>query len=152
MNRRQKISMSFVIVSGLTFGGLMMTAPSHSSGQPASQTSDGQSRQEHNKWMESKLRFSQEIFAALTRGDAKQIETNARRMLMVNIVEQWKVDKPYMDSSEYEAQLNAFEYATKELARTGKNNNISGACDAYVLLAKSCVKCHQLLRDADKAR
>ena len=152
MNSRQKISTSFVIGTGLALTGLMMTENPQSAAQQAAQEPDEQSRKESNKWMESKLRFSQEIFAALTRGDAKTIETNARRMLMVNIVEQWKVKKPYMDSSEYEAQLNAFEYATKELARTSRNNNIGGASDAYVLLAKSCVKCHQVLRDADKAR
>jgi len=101
-----------------------------------------------NKWMEIKLRSSQEILAALARGDAKAIETNARRMLVLNFLEQWKTKKAYVDHSDYDAQLNAFEYATKELVRTGKGGNIEGALEAYGLLTKSCVKCHQVIRDA----
>ncbi len=107
---------------------------------------------EANKWMQVKLHSSQEIFAAMTRGDAKSIETNARRMLVINVLEQWIADKPYMNQSEYEAQLNAFEYATKELVRTGHNNDMDGALDAYVLLSKSCVKCHQVLRDGQSKK
>ncbi len=102
--------------------------------------------------MQSKLTLSQEIFAAMTRGESKAIETAARRMLVINIMEQWKANKPYMDSTEYDAQLNAFEYAVKELARNGRDNNINGALDAYVLLSKSCVKCHQAIRDTDSKK
>jgi len=102
-----------------------------------------------NKWMEIKLKSSQEILAALARGDAKSIETYARRMLLLNVLEQWKTTKPYVDNSAYDAQLNAFEFATKELARTGKAGDINGALDSYVLLTKSCVKCHQVIRDGE---
>lgn len=104
---------------------------------------------EANKWMEVKLKSSQEILAALARGDAKSIETAARRMLLLNVLEQWKTTKPYVDNSAYDAQLNAFEFATKELARTGKAGDINGALDSYVLLTKSCVKCHQVIRDGE---
>src|SRR4051812_32615172 len=63
---------------------------------------DEQSPKDANKWMHIKLHASQEIFAAMTRGDAKAIETNARRMLLVNVMEQWIADKPYMIRSEYD--------------------------------------------------
>jgi len=102
---------------------------------------------DENKWMQMKLHSSQEIFAAMTRGDVKAIETPARRMLLLNVLEQWKSNKPYMDRSEYEAQLNAFEYAVKELARTGRDGNINGALEAYLSLTRSCVKCHEVIRD-----
>jgi hypothetical protein len=102
-----------------------------------------------NKWMQIKLHSSQQILAALARGDSKDIETNARRMLVLNVLEQWKMKKNYVDHSDYDAQLNAFEYATKELARSGRANDINGALEAYNLLTKSCVKCHQVIRDAD---
>ena len=68
-------------------------------------------------------------------------------MLVLNLLEQWIADKPFMNRSNYQAQLNAFEYATKELVRTGSSNDIDGALEAYGRLAHSCVKCHQLIRD-----
>jgi hypothetical protein len=113
---------------------------------PAPKQAD-KKEEEVNKWMQMKLHSTQEIFAAMSRGDAKAIETPARRMLVLNVLEQWKSNKPYMDHSEYEAQLNAFEYAVKELARNGRDNNIDGALEAYLSLTKSCVKCHQVVRD-----
>ena len=100
-----------------------------------------------NKWMKVKLKASQEIFAGLTNGDAKAIEVNSRRMLLINVLEQWKQDNEFTQQSDYDAQLNAFEFATKELVRTAKDDDIDGALEAYVLLSKSCVKCHQLIRD-----
>jgi hypothetical protein len=129
--------------------GIVLTAadPPSSPKKPAQSTDKDQEAKDANKWMQIKLHSSQEIFAALSRGDAKAIETPARRMLLLNVLEQWKSTKPYMDHSQYEAQLNAFEYAVKELARTGRDNNIDDALDAHVALTKSCVRCHQLVRD-----
>jgi hypothetical protein len=142
----------FIAVAGIA--GLSSVALTFSADPPASSTKRTQKTDEEpsakdaNKWMEIKLHSSQEIFAALSRGDAKGIETPARRMLLLNVLEQWKSNKPYMDHSQYEGQLNAFEYAVKELARTGRDNNINDALDAYVALTKSCVRCHQIVRDS----
>jgi hypothetical protein len=141
-----------VLVAAFAATGLASVALSGAADPPPSATkpvqkSDEEQQKEANKWMQMKLHSSQEIFAALSRGDAKAIETPARRMLLLNVLEQWKSNKPYMDRSEYEAQLNAFEYAVKELARTGRDNNINGALDAYVSLTRSCVRCHQVIRD-----
>ena len=104
-------------------------------------------KEEVDKWMLIKLKASQEIFAGLTNGEAKKIENNARRMLVINVLEQWRRDNDFAKTSEYEAQLNAFEYATKELIRTSHHEDIDGALDAYIRLSQSCVKCHQLIRD-----
>jgi hypothetical protein len=104
-------------------------------------------KEEVDKWMLIKLKASQEIFAGLTNGESKKIENNARRMLVINVLEQWRRDNDFAKTSEYEAQLNAFEYATKELIRTSHHEDIDGALDAYIRLSQSCVKCHQLIRD-----
>jgi hypothetical protein len=138
-----------VACAGLGSVALTFSAdPPPSPKKPVQKTDEDQPVKDANKWMEIKLHSSQEIFAALSRGDAKAIETPARRMLLLNVLEQWKSNKPYMDHSQYEAQLNAFEYAVKELARTGRDNNINDSLDAYVALTKSCVRCHQIVRDA----
>ncbi len=143
---RQRWSIGLVAVAGMGVA-LVASAQAPPVAGKAAADAAGKSPDEVNKWMQSKLTSSQAIFAALTTGDAKAIETNARRMLLLNVMEQWKSNRPYMDHTDYEAQLNAFEYAVKELARTGREKDIDGALDAYVMLSKSCVKCHQTVRD-----
>jgi hypothetical protein len=114
---------------------------------PASKSAD-KNKEAANKWMQVKLRSSQEIFAALTQGDSKAIEVAAGRMLLMNALEEWRNDSKFTRHADYDAQLNAFEYATKELIRTAKHKDIDGALEAYTRLARSCVKCHQVIRDA----
>jgi len=98
-------------------------------------------------WMQIKLRSSQEILAALTSGDAEKVHTNARRLLVMNFLEQWVRKDDFTKKSEYEGELNRFEFATKELIRFGKAGDIDGSLDAYQTLCRSCVECHKLIRD-----
>jgi hypothetical protein len=147
MTIRRTFLMAALVAAGVASVALSRAAAPPPSPTKPIQKSDEDQQKDANKWMQMKLHSSQEIFAALSRGDAKAIETPARRMLLLNVLEQWKSNKPYMDRSEYEAQLNAFEYAVKELARTGRDNNINDALDAYISLTKSCVRCHQVIRD-----
>lgn len=109
-------------------------------------------KEEADKWMRIKLKSSQQILAGLTSGDPKAIEENARRMLVLNVLENWQRENKLTRQSDYEAQLNAFEFATKELIRTGHDKDIDGALEAYTMLTKSCVKCHQLIRDQGAAK
>lgn len=138
-----------VALSVATFAGSALTA--FGDPQPAVKRSpadaDNKTPADADKWMRLKLHSSQEIFTALMHGDSKAIETNARRMLVLNLLEQWIADRPLMNQAGYQAQLNAFEFATKELVRTGNSKDIDGALEAYGRLANSCVKCHQLIRD-----
>ena len=77
----------FIAVVGIA--GFASVARTFSADPPASSTkrsdkaAEEQSVKDANKWMEIKLHASQEIFAALSRGDAKAIETPARRMLLI---------------------------------------------------------------------
>jgi hypothetical protein len=149
---RMQFSLAAAAVVGASILGLGVDGrsdePAPTSGAAkAASTEKPASKEESDKWMHIKLKASQEIFAGLTHGDAKKIEDNSRRMLVLNLLEQWRRDNDFTRQSEYDAQLNAFEYATKELIRTSHDKDIGGALDAYVLLSKSCVKCHQLIRD-----
>ena len=67
----------------------------------------------------------------------------------VGILEKWLRDNSYVNSSEYRGQLNAFEFANKELIRHSTNRDIEGSLNAYLKLSESCVMCHQHIRDAD---
>jgi hypothetical protein len=100
--------------------------------------------------MQAKLHATQEIFAGLTKGNLDTVATNARRMQSVHILEQWLSDTGFEDRSDYQGQLNAFEYANKELIRFAEADDVDGALGAYIKLSESCVHCHQLIRDADK--
>ena len=147
------IAATFVVVAG--FGALSARGePQTKDQKPTTASQGGEKKKEtdSNTWMRMKLHSSQEIFAGLSRGDGKAIETNARRMLVLNFLEQWRTGQTAKNHSDYDAQLNAFEYATKELVRAGQSNDIDGALEAYLLLSKSCVRCHQLIRDVAAAK
>ena len=99
--------------------------------------------------MTVKLTSAQQILADLTSGDFERLETSARRMQVMNFLEKWLRDENFANKSGYQGQLNAFEFATKELIRNAQDNNTDGALKAYVALTESCVRCHQLIRDGD---
>ncbi len=107
-------------------------------------------KEEHDGWMAAKLTHAQQIFAHLTNGDLKSLEGSARRMQVMNILEHWGRDTNFTNKSGYQGQLNAFEFATKELIRHAGDNNVDGALKAYVSMSQSCVRCHQLIRDDAK--
>lgn len=102
---------------------------------------------EHDAWMRLKLVCSEEAFRGLTNGDLERVERAARRMLVFNLLEQWLKRRDFDQPSEYQGQLNAYEYSVKELVRHAKAREMDGALEAYVQMSRSCVRCHQLLRD-----
>lgn len=104
--------------------------------------------EEHDRWMRLKLISSQRVFEGLTSGDFMAVERNARRMQVLNLLEQWLKERDFARSSDYQGQLHAFEFAVKELIRHGADRDSEGALEAYIALSRSCVRCHQLLRDA----
>jgi hypothetical protein len=104
-------------------------------------------KDDRDAWMQVKLTSAQHILAHLTSGDFEKLQTSARRMQVMNILEQWNRDAEFTGKSEYQGQLNAFEFATKELIRHADDKDIDGALKSYVKLTESCVHCHKLIRD-----
>ncbi|MFV0445119.1 MAG: hypothetical protein ACK5Q5_16205 [Planctomycetaceae bacterium] len=102
---------------------------------------------DHDGWMKLKLVSSQQVFEGLTDGDFKKVENSARRMLVLNLLEQWAKRNEFTKKSEYRGQLNAFEFSVKELVRHAEDHDAEGALEAYVSMSRSCVRCHQLIRD-----
>jgi len=135
--------------------GMVITLPLYGDPNPATVLKPEQEKPdqtEANKWMQIKLHASQEILAGLTNADFKKIEDQSRRLLVFHILENWLQENPFSGGSEYQGQLNSFEFATKELVRTSEAKDIDGALDSYVLLTRSCVECHKLIRDVPKIR
>ncbi len=132
--------------------GLVMAFPLYGDPAPSSgkQVTTPQNKAEANKWMQIKLKSSQEILAGLTQGDFKKVEDQGRRLLVFNILENWRLENKLVNDSDYQGQLNAFEFATKELVRYANSKDIDGALNSYQLLTRSCVECHKLIRDVPK--
>lgn len=102
---------------------------------------------DRDRWMSVKLNSAQRILEDLTTGEFDRLQNDARRMQVMNFLEQRLRDEDFEQRSEYQGQLNAFEFATKELIRHAGDKNSEGALKAYVAMTESCVRCHDLIRD-----
>jgi hypothetical protein len=103
--------------------------------------------EEGAKWMQQKLHGTHQIFDGLMQGDFEKMENQARRMVVLQFLENWVVENKFTRKSAYQGQLNSYEFALKELRRSAEAKDIDGSFDAYTRLTRSCVECHKLLRD-----
>jgi hypothetical protein len=142
------MAIAFTVVACL-FAATSQSAPTD---EPKARkaTKDGETVSDDDKWMAGKLHGAQEILDGLMHGNSEKVEDHARRMLVLNLLESWVDKNRFSRPSDYEGQLNAFEYSLKELVRTAKAKDTRGSLDSYVRLTRSCVECHQLIRDGDK--
>ncbi len=142
MNRRLSamIMLCLCAIAGGTLSGLVQTSTADDAPDKSPQT-------ERDRWMSVKLNSAQRILEDLTCGEFDRMETDARRMHVMNFLEQWQREEDFENKSDYQGQLNAFEFATKELIRHAADDNSDGALKAYVAMTESCVRCHQLIRD-----
>lgn len=106
-----------------------------------------QKEDEGDRWMKAKLHSAQQIFAGLTQGDLEIVKKRAQYMAVVNVLEDWLKKNEFTKKSAYRGQLNAFEFANKELIRHAEDDNLDGALEAWIKLSRSCVECHKLIRD-----
>jgi hypothetical protein len=114
----------------------------------ADQRSSAAQSQDRDRWMAVKLTSAQQILEHLSTGDFDKLQASARRMQVINFLEQWQRDNDFTGKSDYQEQLNAFEFATKELIRHAGDKDIGGALKSYHAVTDSCVQCHILIRDA----
>lgn len=138
---------SFAALSVIAVLQVGARADDETNASPEGADEAAQSATDPDLWMKSKQQSAQSIFAGLTQGDFDEVERSARRMLFVNVLEQWLRDEDFTRESDYRGQLNAFEFAAKELVRHAEDENMDGALEAYVQMSQSCVRCHQLIRD-----
>lgn len=93
-------------------------------------------------WMAKKLDYSQELLAALTSGDFKQLEIYASQMQAVGRLEGFVRS----GSPEYTAQMHMFDMSNTDLVVQARKGNLEGATLAFNHLTSSCVACHTELR------
>lgn len=133
-------------VNRLSFCVLAMSLIALNSSELAADENPKPEKSKADQWMEAKLATSQRVFESLTRGDFQALEENSRRLVVLNFMEQWIRSNSYVDKSDYQGQLNAFEFATKELVRHAQAQDVEGALTAYIKMSQSCVRCHELIR------
>ena len=128
--------------------------PPKKSNAPTKQTetSEGpakvsQDKEQQNRWMELKLRNSQELFAELTHGNLDAVGKRARTMQAAEFMEYWIRGREFRQRSEYHAQVNRYQFAIRELARNAEDDDLDGSLEAWISLNRSCIACHKLLRD-----
>lgn len=141
MNARTKLVAMFLVA-----GGAAVALGERPQDPPPRKGPDGRPE----TWMIAKLHDAQDVFAGLTRGDFDTINLNARRMLISNLLEQWGRTNDFTKASDYEAQVNAYEFAVKELIRSSVHRDSTAALEAYTRMSTACVNCHQLIRDTAK--
>ncbi len=128
---------------------LLFVTPTFADDKPTGgETREGANKQD--PWMQVKLSATQHALASLTAGDFETLEQDASRLLVLNVLENWLKENKTTRSSEYQGQVNAFEFATKELIRTARAQDAEGALKSFQALSASCVHCHQLVRDSDQ--
>ena len=102
---------------------------------------------EPSYWMTKKMEYSQNVLRGLAKADFAAIEKNARSMNDLTQIEKWIRG----NTPEYKRHVAGFQAANKGLIQMAQDKNIDGATLAYMQLTMSCVQCHKLVRDADKA-
>ncbi len=129
------------------FATLTLTVVGRPTTADDAETTDEQT--ESDRWMAVKLASAQQILEHLTSGNFEDLKTSAQRIHVFNFLEKWYRDEDFTRKSDYIGQLNAFEFATKELIRNAEAENTEGSLKAYVAMTESCVRCHTLIRDTE---
>ena len=101
--------------------------------------------------MKAKQLHAQRIFAGLTEGDFKKIEAGASAMYGAGVLEKWLAGRKFDQAHVYEGQVNTFEQSVKELAHHARQKDIEEALDSYIMMSRTCVRCHRMLRDIPKS-
>ena len=98
--------------------------------------------------MIDKLKFAQRILEGLALNDYDKIGQSADRLIQISKSAEWLVHK----TPRYEVSSNEFRRAAEEVARKAREKNLDGVALAYVDLTRSCVRCHQYVREVRDAR
>ena len=142
-----------LIIGLLVSGAVLFSQPLRSDEDaPTSDEKKNADQRVVDVWMKAKLNLSQKVFDGLVHGDLDAVAKNATQMRNVGYLEYWLRMGTETARSNYQAQLNRFDFANRELIRLARDKNSKGAAEAYMDMTRSCVRCHQLIRDADTGK
>lgn len=98
--------------------------------------------------MIAKLQHAQKLLEGIALGKYDKIETSALELARISRTAEWLAQK----TPRYEIFSNEFTLAAETIAKKAKAKNVDGVTLAYFDLTKSCVRCHQHLREVRDAR
>jgi hypothetical protein len=101
-----------------------------------------------NQLMIDKLQNAQKLLEGIALGKFDKIEKHANELVRISKTAEWLAQK----TPRYEQFSSEFQRAAEEIAKKARAKNMDGVTLAYFDLTKSCVRCHQHLREVRDAR
>ena len=101
-----------------------------------------------NQLMIDKLQNSQKLLEGIALGKFDKIEKHANELVRISKTAEWLAQK----KPRYEQFSNQFQEAAEEIAKKARAKNMDGVTLAYFDLTKSCVRCHEHMREVRDAR
>jgi hypothetical protein len=102
-----------------------------------------------NQLMIDKLQNAQKLLEGIALGKFDRIEKHANELVRISKTAEWLNAHK---APRYELFSSEFQRSAEEIAKKAKEKNMDGVTLAYFDLTKSCVRCHQHIRDVRDAR
>ena len=99
--------------------------------------------------MINKLTNSQKLLEGIALAKYDKVEKHADELIRISKTAEWlAADK----SPRYQQFSNEFQLAAETIVKKAKEKNMDGVTLAYFDLTRSCVRCHQYVREVRDAR
>jgi hypothetical protein len=111
----------------------------------------GQPRPQNNalkRMMTDKVKNAQALLEGLAMADYAKVTRSAEELIRISNTAEWVVHK----TARYETYGNEFRRAAEDIIQKAKAKNIDGVALGYGDLVRSCVRCHQYVREVQDAR
>lgn len=102
-----------------------------------------------NQLMAAKLQHSQKLLEGIATAKFDRIEKHADELAQISKTAEWLAAHK---TPRYEQFSNEFQRAAEDVSKKARAKNIDGVMLAYFDLTRSCVRCHQYLREVRDAR
>ena len=99
--------------------------------------------------MIAKLQHAQKLLEGIATAKFDKIEKHAEELARISKTAEWLAAHK---TPRYEMFSNEFQRAAEDISRKAKDKNIDGVTLAYFDLTRSCVRCHQHVREVRDAR
>jgi cytochrome c556 len=98
--------------------------------------------------MHSKVKNSQALLEGLALADYGRIRRSAEELIRLSNTAEWVIIK----TPQYDLHSNEFRRAAEVIVAKAKAKNLDGVALAYGDLTRSCVRCHEYVREVREAR
>jgi hypothetical protein len=98
--------------------------------------------------MFDKMKNAQLVLEGLAMADFAKIRRGGEDLIRLSKTAEWMVRK----TPQYELQSNEFRRAAEVMVQKAREKNIDGVTLAYMDLVRSCVRCHEYVREVRDVR